>query len=221
MKYIEKRSQPYDLNNWIRNKPNLCYDNITKKRKKFIRKKLLEDQGYICCYCQKRITGIRKDNKIDTEIEHIKPQEFCSDIETVSYDNILVSCNGNQLKDNQFLVEQDRHCNNFRQSKALNINLLNNNCENKIYYDLNGGIYAVDNNQDIEDAIINLNLRILNTTRKAYINGFFTEEILATLDYNDLIKYEEYFSNKYEEDDKQMYREYAGIMMNILNQFRL
>jgi len=214
MKYIEKREQPYNLDDWIEKKPNLNYENLTKKRKKTIRKKLLEDQGYICCYCQKRITGIQKDGHRDAEIEHIKPQSNCNDRETVSYDNLLVSCDGNQKRDNKLLKEHDRHCNNFRQDKNLYINLLDRDCENKIYYDFNGGIYAVNNNLDVKETINNLNLRILNSTRKAYIDGFS----LFDLSNDDIDTLNDYFSNKFEENEKQMYCEYAGVMINLLNQ---
>jgi len=213
MKYIEKREQPEELTRWIANTSNPNYRNFTKKTiKKKIRKKLLEDQGYICCYCQKRLVEYPKGGNV--EIEHIKPQSNCTDIETVSYDNLLVSCDGSQKERNDLLDEKDRHCNNYRQNKPLYINLLDEDCENKISYDFNGGIYAVNDDTEVENTINNLNLKILNSIRKAYIEGFALEDCSD----EELNQFKIYFNNKNEEDEKQMYPEYAGVMINLLNQ---
>ena len=222
MKYIHKQAQPEKLTIWIENKEQPSYGNLTKNMKKFIRKKLLEDQGYICCYCQKRITGIRANGHIDTEIEHIKPQEDCTDIETVQYDNLLVSCDGNQLKNNSLLREEDRHCNNFRQSKPLDINPLSYDCEEKIYYDFLGGIHAKNNDIYAENTINNLNLSILHRVRKMYIEGLLPNEVIENITDSQLEKMQNYFSKKsdIDGDGVMKYPEYSGVITNLLQQIK-
>ena len=53
-----------------------------------LKTKLIEEQGYICCYCGKRI---QNDNS--TSIEHVKPKSIYKQ-ETLKFSNLLVSCNG-------------------------------------------------------------------------------------------------------------------------------
>jgi uncharacterized protein (TIGR02646 family) len=53
-----------------------------------LRKSLLEDQGYICCYCGKRI-----ENDSRTPIEHLNPKSIYKN-RTYDYINLLASCDG-------------------------------------------------------------------------------------------------------------------------------
>jgi len=220
MKYINKQNQPNKLTKWIEDKAIAKYTNLPPKMKKFIRKQLLEDQGYLCCYCQKRIDGKKIAGQVRTEIEHIKPQSKCSDIETVQYINLLVSCDGNQQKINKNIRDEDRHCNNYRQDKDLHINLLDVTCENFIYYDMLGNIYAKDEISNIHTTIDNLNLQILKSNRKAYIDGFFIVNSISNLTQQKLSNHINNFSNKSDIDNDGIdkYYEYSGVMINLFKQ---
>ena len=56
-------------------------------RRRHLRKELVEEQGYICCYCMKRIS-------IDSShIEHFWPKGHFGTID-LEYTNMLASCNG-------------------------------------------------------------------------------------------------------------------------------
>jgi hypothetical protein len=68
---IVKTNQPASLLQAIKNGVSL-YDNLGKREMVDLRKKLLQDQGYICCYCQKRLP-----HKfiVKSKIEHFRCQE--------------------------------------------------------------------------------------------------------------------------------------------------
>jgi len=220
MKYINKQDEPIVLIKFIKNKKTPNYFNLNPKQKKTIRKKLLEDQGYICCYCQKRIDSKKVDGQVRAEIEHIKAQSNCTDIETVQYQNLLISCDGNQQKNNKNIDEKDRHCNNFRQNKDLFINLLDSSCEDLIFYDDIGNIHAKDDDEKINITIDNLNLRILKANRKAHIDGFFSVHNRSTLTYKKLINQIKTLSLKsnLDNDGIDKYQEYSGVIINLLKQ---
>ncbi len=67
MKHIEKGSPPADFNTYRRS-PNATYQGLRKKKSlyKKVKLALTSEQGFICCYCGKRISG-----GSDTQIEHI------------------------------------------------------------------------------------------------------------------------------------------------------
>ena len=71
MKYIVKQSPPPRLVEY-RRESGATYDGLRRKRhlRETVKKSLAEEQGYICCYCGKRISGKGE----DTQIEHIYPK---------------------------------------------------------------------------------------------------------------------------------------------------
>ncbi|MCB0593962.1 MAG: hypothetical protein H6557_00255 [Lewinellaceae bacterium] len=55
---------------------------------KELKSTLVQDQGYICCYCGQRIFS-----DIHTSIEHVEPKESEKKL-TLDFDNLLASCDG-------------------------------------------------------------------------------------------------------------------------------
>ena len=105
MRFISKRSEdriPTSFTNWVDDPVNRVSEKIGNPEvtgtelwntlrgstKKKLREALLEDQGYICCYCGKRI----KDDD-NTRIEHLKPKSNHKHL-TFDYANLLASCQG-------------------------------------------------------------------------------------------------------------------------------
>jgi uncharacterized protein (TIGR02646 family) len=95
MKKIIKQSEPRSLVEH-RSQANANYDNYPEKDD--LRKSLLKEQGYICCYCMSRI-------KLDEmKIEHWQPQtKYIS--RQLDYKNLLGACMGNQGA-----RPQNQHC---------------------------------------------------------------------------------------------------------------
>jgi len=130
-----------------------------------LRKQLLEEQGYLCCYCMSRI------NCDTSKIEHFKDQSANRDLQ-IDYQNLFIACEGNEGH-----TKKQTHCDTFKGANALNhINLLSE-VENKIKYQLSEGmIYSDDSNIDMEiNAVLNLNVKLLKNNRKQAISQFITE----------------------------------------------
>lgn len=108
MRYIEKRTInnenpiPTTFTDWLIEEqtaisekisdPNITgttlWEFLNQTVKDALKKALLEDQGFICCYCGKRI-----ENDLNTRIEHLKPKHKYKE-HVFSYRNLLASCQG-------------------------------------------------------------------------------------------------------------------------------
>lgn len=97
MIYIEKKSEPVSLREG-RETPGADFDGLDKRE---LRKSLLEEQGYLCAYCMKRI---RKDKNV--KIEHYHPRNIQNQMD---YGNLLAVCMDNQtLEDEKGKVQKVR-----------------------------------------------------------------------------------------------------------------
>ena len=90
MIYIKKGTEPRSLTEY-RSQPGATYDGYREKDD--VRGALLEEQGYICAYCMRRIS------KEQMKIEHWKAQNASDGAGAeyaLSYRNMLGVCLGNQ-----------------------------------------------------------------------------------------------------------------------------
>jgi uncharacterized protein (TIGR02646 family) len=131
------------------------YDGYSPK--KSLKEALLTEQGYICCYCMRRIS------EENMEIEHCEPQSKYPELQ-INYKNLLASCSGNRgsKKDNQ-------HCNPRKGDAEITINPCDStkNCENYIKYSSTGKIFSDDETINHElNEILNLNLQTLKDNRQ-------------------------------------------------------
>lgn len=120
-----------------------------------LRKQLLEEQGYICCYCMSRI------DCHNSKIEHFKPQTKFRKYQ-IDYQNLFIACNGGEGK-----RRKEQFCDSFKgEDKLNNINLLSA-IEYSIHYSKQGEVSS--NSSQIDDelkSILNLNNNILKKNRK-------------------------------------------------------
>ncbi len=104
MRYIQKNEPQWYLewksSAWV--KDNYAYQILKNPEKQNLHQALLEDQGYICCYCGERVAHQTFNNVKtrpgDSHIEHLKPQKHFKNL-VLEYENLLISCQG-QLTDN-------------------------------------------------------------------------------------------------------------------------
>ena len=85
MKYINKKIPDF-FQNW---KPKINQRTIPKTIKQKLHKHLLEEQGCLCCYCERRI------EKRNSHIEYFRPQSLYKD-SIHAYENLLLSCDGRE-----------------------------------------------------------------------------------------------------------------------------
>lgn len=133
------------------------YLNLKKDVMVDLRNTLLKDQGFVCCYCQKRIPE-RISPK--SKIEHFKSRVNFPKLQ-LDYKNMFIACNGKGLNS----IET---CDTSKKNRELNsFNFLNSKIEEKIKYTKNGVIFSVDEkiNSEINE-VLNLNEEGLRQARQ-------------------------------------------------------
>ncbi len=179
MKKIHKGNEPKTLTNY-RSKipkkdltgkniyndfPNKTKADCNNNRTGNLRKQLLEEQGYLCCYCMSRI------NCDTSKIEHFKDQSANRNLQ-IDYQNLFIAC-----EDSEGCTREQTHCDTFKGGNALNyINLLSE-IENEIKYKLSDGtIFSDNSNINMEiNVVLNLNVKSLKDNRKQAISQFITK----------------------------------------------
>lgn len=88
MRYIQKGEEPEKLANWksLANEDwQPTYEELRGDIKIDLHDTLLKEQGYLCCYCEMRVT------RSNSHIEHFKPRTFYPEL-SLEYSNLLASC---------------------------------------------------------------------------------------------------------------------------------
>lgn len=134
--------------------------------KKKLKERLLEDQGYICCYC-----GARIENDKHTVIDHIKCQDRHKNL-SLSFDNMLVSCDGGQEdRKNNKVPEHQLHCDAKKNNKDIPFSPLDEEIENLFIYFEDGSIKSKKHQADDMMEILGLDAEYLKSQRKNAIEG--------------------------------------------------
>lgn len=209
MIYIKKQPEPHSLTEY-KKQSNAYYDGFRNKND--IREKLLEEQGYLCAYCMRRIPNIDS-----CTIEHYKPQQLCSASEALDYNNMLGVCKINRNTRKQFQT-----CDSHRGSVPLVVNPLNAVSVSRIAYDERTGIIYSENKQINHDLNDTLNLNCaesrLQINRRASLEAFkqylTKHKSNGTWHQQFLFKFCEMYCSK---DSNNQYREYLGIILWYIN----
>lgn len=167
MKLIIKSAEPQSLVRHRANQP-AYFDNLPPIAKDDLKRSLLSEQGYICCYCMKRIPEkVKKDgvDSYDMKVEHFKCQDSFSELQ-LSYSNLLGACTGNEGKPKKLQTCDTKKGN----STKLTINLIAKfpNCETLFKYNAEGEISSINGDAAIDkqlNEILNLNMQSLKDAR--------------------------------------------------------
>jgi len=158
-----------------------------------LRLKLLDEQGYICCYCMSRI------DCNNSKIEHFKPQSKYRKLQ-INYSNLFVSCLGNEGH-----RSNEQHCDTKKGEQELKkIDLLSDIQNNITYIKKHNFIEITSSDSAIKEDIETLNLNINQLKRnrrelydsvisKLKTKGFRVSEIKKVLEY-----YKNRHNGKYE-----------------------
>jgi uncharacterized protein (TIGR02646 family) len=154
------------------------FDNYPDKSKE-LKKSLLEEQGFICCYCMQRI-----EHKSTTKIEHFKPISIYPR-KALDYKNLFVACNGVTSISNDVDKNKIHHCDTSKgdceskqRTNANKCNLTINppDCEKYITgYSHHGEIEFLDAVENDINEILNLNNHILKRNRVNTLKAVITE----------------------------------------------
>jgi len=162
MKKISKNQEPNSLVEHRSNQAS-SFNNIPAQTKFDLRESLINEQGFICCYCMRRIRLADLGEVQRTKIEHFACQSEHPDLE-LNYRNLLLSCMGGEGEQKHLQT-----CDTYKKDKALSINPTDNhrNIEELIKYNAYGEIYSDDHQLNRElDEVLNLNNQVLRNNRR-------------------------------------------------------
>jgi len=158
MRTITKSKEPKEWTEY-RLTPNTDYQSIPE-----LRQSLLEEQGYICAYCMRRIPHKDRNSKEDSRIDHILSRENHPD-KKLDYQNMVICCPG--------AISEDFHCDKSKGEKDVTFSLFNDSLVQTIKYHTKSGKIESSNptwNTEIND-ILNLNNEKLKVNRQEALNG--------------------------------------------------
>ncbi len=171
-----------------------------------LRKSLLEEQGYICAYCMRRIPTKDSNSNETTRIEHIVPQ--ATGIMDMDYSNMVVCCPG--------AIDGDFHCDKKKEMQTISFSLFDANFIKTLSYKSGTGEIISTNplfNQQINE-VLNLNHPKLQRNRKEVLQG-----LISTLGKrsqwrkSEIVKTRDYFATKH----NGKFSPYCGIAVWFLN----
>jgi uncharacterized protein (TIGR02646 family) len=173
MKHIIKCSEPQAFADWkaLANEDwQPSYDDLSGYSKKAVKDGLMEEQGYLCCYCERRLTPE------NSHIEHLRPQSD-STVDPLDFANMLCSCQ------NQLNKGDPRHCGNLKGDwfdTLLLVSPLDSDCENRFSFTGNGAIKPLLPTETAATETIKrlgLNIPKLNALRASAIEPFLEETL--------------------------------------------
>ncbi len=171
MKHIVKQREPKAFTDWkaLANENwQPTYSDLAGEPKKAVKETLMAEQGYLCCYCERRL------NDDDSHIEHFRPQSDPA-VDPLDFSNLLCSCQ------NQIKKGEPRHCGNLKDDwfdQNLLVSPLDPDCENRFAFTGDGEIKPLaDNDLAAAETIkkIGLDIPKLNAMRSKAIEPFLDD----------------------------------------------
>ncbi len=204
MKYIEKMPEPEGFTQWkeqekeridgvlgVKNAGRSLWDllpsspptstdeGISYYSKQYLKRCLLEEQGWLCCYCNRvfKRTDLPLKDVEETkpehlaedplDIEHIHPKSAHPEL-TLEYANLAISCAGGRRKPSRLQT-----CNARKGDKLIGVTPHDPDCEQRIVFTLEGEAIAQDDEDaEAKETIEILGLNIFQEERARVINGY-------------------------------------------------
>ena len=176
MKHVVKAKSPAGFEAWksaINDDWSPDYSSLRNPEKKALHQALLDEQGGVCCYCGRAIS------LEDSHIEHFRPQELREDL-ALDYTNLFASC----IRETK--PGSPLHCGHAKGNlfdEACHISPLDENCERRFLYALNGAISPADLADDAAkfmSQLLRLDIAFLRNRRAEVLASVFDPEFLAT-----------------------------------------
>ncbi|MDO5536794.1 MAG: retron system putative HNH endonuclease [Desulfovibrionaceae bacterium] len=184
MNSITKKHCPPWLSDIRKTNPERTYGSLSTVQRKKLRAALIEEQGYVCCFCgdalgmidgrlgvdQGPVTGLNH----NIRIAHLKPQSAAPDL-TLDYDNMCASCESGGGKNGRG-VKGEKHCDLRQGDRFLPVEPTQEDCLSYFAFGTDGSIYPNPNKSESEQEkaretieILGLNSEDLRQKRVAVV----------------------------------------------------
>ena len=203
MKYIVKNTEPTTFTEWKSNNNSTILQFYAQNNarelwdffgrsgqvKKDIRKALVEEQGFICAYCNREIhnddlSGSNDIDFIDTRliIEHVSSKSADIEANALDYNNMVATCEGGKDVYTSELgignIPTNRpYCDKKKLGGAIDLHPLMPECESEITFTIEGDI--VGKTTRAQATIDCLGLSYFKTLRKEILRGLLFEDFYA------------------------------------------
>ena len=142
---------------WDASEPSSkTFDPQAQNLKQQVKKLLLSEQGYICCYCESRITEEK------SHIEHLQPRSLFPTLKE-EYSNLFCSCKYNNS------------CGNTKGNSIIKVFPLQKTCGDVFEYKDNGKIEGIGTDAVDTINVLRLDCEKLNATRYEMVYVFLNE----------------------------------------------
>ncbi len=158
MRRITKNAEPTEWTEY-RLTPNVDYGAIPE-----LRQSLLEEQGYICAYCMRRIPVRDTNSNETTRIDHILSRDNHPDLK-LNYANMTICCPG--------AIDSDFHCDKLKDENDITFDLYSTHFFTTLSYGSKTGEINCSNPtyRNEINTILNLNHRRLKANRCSALKG--------------------------------------------------
>ena len=164
MRHISKGPEPRSLVTY-RLTPHATYASLPKDVKNELRERLARDQGFLCCYCRRRIEPEESRMKIEHRASQSDPSTHHRQLD---WKNLLGACNGGEGS-----PQRQQHCDTHKGDTPITLNPIEEGCERVVHFLADGTIRADGSAAHADlDRTLNLNQAQLKNNRKAVLDAF-------------------------------------------------
>jgi uncharacterized protein (TIGR02646 family) len=208
MKRIIKGTAPLSFDEWkgmASESWSPTYDDLQNPQKRELHQALLEEQGWVCCYCGRQV------DLADSHIEHFRPQRDPWRHLDLEYTNLLASC----IREPDPL-EHPVHCGHAKGSQfdeASHVSPVSEGCELRFIYLLDGRELASEASDTAATRMIDvlkLNVAYLRNRRQEAIEGAFDNDFLSTASSEELCSRRDLYAQR---DASGRFRSFAHVIV--------
>ena len=186
MKFIVKGNEPSSFTEWKWQanqnwQPTFAY--LQHPEKQELLKALLDEQGYVCCYCGRSIDAE------GSHIEHFRPQKLRPDLE-LDYSNLHASC----IREGK--PKMPLHCGHRKGDwfdEGRHISPTDAGCEQRFFYTLSGEIRSIDKDALYMSELLGLGIDFLCNRREEVLKGIFDDDFLVSASNDELVRVRDTF----------------------------
>ena len=183
MIHIEKQPEPEAFRQWKEQNPEATYGEIPREVGLALRNALLEEQGFVCCFCGCAIGPCDETGEVlQIPLESIQPHNIRNahivpqskdTAKTLDYGNLCASCNTSRH------TKDEKHCDEAQGNRELPVSPLQKDCISYFSFSSDGEILANLERTKEEQEWANATISILRLNTSSLIAA--RKKVLRTL----------------------------------------